>query len=703
MANDFIIGARYCPRHWPPSDWESDLDAMKARGVGLVYCGGGAWPEIEREQGRYDLARLRAFLDAATRREMRVLVSTGTGSAPAWLLRTYPHARPISAAGQPAFDAAHSWCFHHPQSREAALKLAGHLAEIFGRHAALWGWQIEGRTFPASPWGIYCYCNYAAAAFREWLKRKYGNIENLQRARRDAFFADWPDVEPPRETPERGDHPTSWLDWCQFRDESQASFYRELVQRVKAADTRHPCGAIFDDAGDFTVARGENYWQIGTELDFLAARNAPFTRGNPAAADTARFTEDLFSSIVPARPVAIYPSGPALLPFEPATRAGVEPGPTARDVGRMILASAGRGARAVLFDSWRGGSAARPLVNPDKTMSARTRAVAETAAMLDALPQLGTPFPRRAAILHSRRTVIARYGLRESQAGAVDTSLAGMHKALADLQVSAAFADESALVNGEIPGIELLVLSEAVVLSQDAVTQIGNFLTGGGKLIVCGHAAVLDPLLQPYDHEPGAGLDEILGTRVVETHLADEDVLVWQPTRVFKTRSQALVSGYRKAVETETDAKPLAAFRGPGTAADGQPGVLLRRHGMGFAAYVLFDLAGNYSAAAAPSYGSLLTVMLDAVGFERRIEVAQAGFPSGVDVRLFRNEAGVLVLVQNLADEARTVFIKVRPELKPEALWEVFTRRKVHFLLRGSDVSFDAELPALGTGAFQLE
>ena len=51
--------------------------------------------------------------------------------------------------------------------------LATRMAERYASHPALIAWHV------ANEYGTYCYCDTCQAAFRTWLKERYGSLEEL--------------------------------------------------------------------------------------------------------------------------------------------------------------------------------------------------------------------------------------------------------------------------------------------------------------------------------------------------------------------------------------------------------------------------------------------------------------------------------------------------------------------------------------------
>ena len=73
--------------------------------------------------------------------------------------------------------------------------MARALAERYQDHPALLLWHVSNE------YGGICYCDTCAAKFREWLKAKYGTLDELNARWWTAFwghtYTDWSQIMPP--------------------------------------------------------------------------------------------------------------------------------------------------------------------------------------------------------------------------------------------------------------------------------------------------------------------------------------------------------------------------------------------------------------------------------------------------------------------------------------------------------------------------
>lgn len=81
-----------------------------------------------------------------------------------------------------------------------------------------------------------CHCEHCQAAFRIWLKKKYGTLENLNRAWWNYFwshtYTDWEQIHSP--VPNGETTSTALvLDWRRFATEQMNDFYQLEARTVK--------------------------------------------------------------------------------------------------------------------------------------------------------------------------------------------------------------------------------------------------------------------------------------------------------------------------------------------------------------------------------------------------------------------------------------------------------------------------------------
>ena len=145
------------------------------------------------------------------------------------------------------------------------------MAERYGRHPAVVGWQIDNEFGCHDT--VRCYCDQCAAAFRDWLKRKYGSLDALNEAWGAVFWSQsygrWEEIRLPNLTP-TGANPSHLLDYDRFASETTVSYQQLQVDLLR----QHAAGQFIttNTLGNFEDL---NHHELARPLDFIAWDSYP--------------------------------------------------------------------------------------------------------------------------------------------------------------------------------------------------------------------------------------------------------------------------------------------------------------------------------------------------------------------------------------------------------------------------------------------
>ncbi|MGE7615046.1 beta-galactosidase [Paenibacillus sp. NPDC101420] len=232
----FELGVCYYPEHWPESMWEDDYRRMRELGFTIIRIGEFAWSIFEPTEGEFQFGLFDRAIDLAHKHGLQVVLGTPTATPPAWLTHKYPEVLNVTYEG---VTLQHGMRRHYnyssPKYRELCARITEQMAEHYGNHPGVVGWQIDNE--------LNCeisefYSESDHKAFREWLQQKYVTLERLNEAWGAVFwnqsYSDWSQVYLPRPTPSpKQPNPHQALDEKRFISENTISFAKNQADIIR--------------------------------------------------------------------------------------------------------------------------------------------------------------------------------------------------------------------------------------------------------------------------------------------------------------------------------------------------------------------------------------------------------------------------------------------------------------------------------------
>lgn len=230
-------GGDYNPEQWDSEIWKEDERMFKLAGIDVATVNVFSWALNQPDEDTYDFAQLDETMDRLYKSGVYVCLATSTAAHPAWMARKYPDVTRVDVQGRKRkFGGRHNSCPNSPTYRKYSVRMAGKLAERYKDHPGLLIWHVSNE------YGGYCYCDNCAAAFRTWLKERYGTLDALNKAWNTRFwghtFYDWEDIVPPSELSEEwGGNRTNFqgisLDYRRFMSDSLLECYKLEHEEIK--------------------------------------------------------------------------------------------------------------------------------------------------------------------------------------------------------------------------------------------------------------------------------------------------------------------------------------------------------------------------------------------------------------------------------------------------------------------------------------
>ena len=272
-----LFGGDYNPDQWDDAVIEEDMRLFEQAGVNLLVLPVFSWAKLEPEEGRYEFAWLDGILNKIWEHGIHVFLATPTSAQPAWLSKKYDDVLPVDIAGRKRTHGMRVFfCVNSVHYRERARALAEALAERYRDFPGLAGWHV------ANEYGTYCYCENCQRKFRDWLRRRYGTVEELNSRWHTSFWGrtvyDFDEVMVPDE---RNDDyrfaPAVQLDYMRFVTDSTIECYENEAEVLKAATPHLP---VFTNISGFI--KKLNQFEMVPHMDYAGWDNYPAPTDEPA-------------------------------------------------------------------------------------------------------------------------------------------------------------------------------------------------------------------------------------------------------------------------------------------------------------------------------------------------------------------------------------------------------------------------------------
>ncbi len=392
------FGGDYNPEQWPEEVWEEDMRLFALAGVDCVTLNTFSWAALQPEEDTYCFDRLDRIMDLVRRNHLHVILATSTSAHPAWMAKRHPDVLQTDFEGRRRrFGGRHNSCPNSPSYRKYSVELARKLAKRYGSFDNLIAWHISNE------YGGECYCENCERAFWQWLRERYGTLEELNRVWNTAFwshtFYDWDEIVVPNLLSEHFAQDRTMfqgisLDYRRFCSDSLLECYKAERDAIRQVTPHIP---ITTNLMGFYKPLDYQKW--AREMDFISWDNYPDNETAPARI---AMNHDLMRGIKGGQPFALMEQTPSVtnwLSYNALKRPGV--------MALWSYQAVAHGADSVLFFQMRRSIGACEKYHGafiDHVGHEHTRVFKELAKLGGELKRLGpgtmgSRVPARAAIL----------------------------------------------------------------------------------------------------------------------------------------------------------------------------------------------------------------------------------------------------------------------------------------------------------------
>lgn len=272
LPNTFSLGVCYYPEQWPEDRWDLYATRMRELGLSWARIGEFSWSRIEPASEQWTWDWLDRAIETLAAQGLGIVLGTPTAAPPPWLVHQHPEILPVDCDGRVRNSGARKHYDHaSPIYREYAQRITQAMAERYGEHEAVIGWQVDNE------WGdgnsARSFGPASQAGFRVWLQNRYGSLARLNEAWGSVFwsqeFSAWDEINPPNLAMDQP-NPSHGLDYYRFCSDAVIEFQNLMVETIR----RHsPSRFITHNAmGHF----GEiDYYACAETLDFMSWDSYP--------------------------------------------------------------------------------------------------------------------------------------------------------------------------------------------------------------------------------------------------------------------------------------------------------------------------------------------------------------------------------------------------------------------------------------------
>ncbi len=504
-----IYGGDYNPDQWPEETWLEDARLMKEAGVNMVSLGIFSWPKLQPRPDKYDFEWLDHLMDLLHEHGVKVNLATPTAAPPAWLVYLHPEILPVTADGTTLWHGSRRhYCPHSLAYHEQVANLVTKLAERYAGHPALAMWHVDNEY---ACHVTECFCDASIAAFREWLKKRFSSLDELNKAWGTSFwgqhYSDWHEIHPPRKAPTFV-NPAQQLDWARFNSDSWIACFDQQKTILRELSPGIPITTNF-----MGFHKPVDYWNFAAHEDLVANDNYPDT-SNPAWMVHAGMVCDLMRSLGESRPWILMEQAPTHVNWR-QRNATKRPG-TMRLCSYQAIA---RGADGVMFFQWRASKA-----GSEKHHSSMLPHAGTDSRVWREVRALGEELPRLDPILSSRVNSEVAFLLDWESWWALEiegkpsNDLRLMNQMMA---YYSPFFKRNITVDFAHPESDLsryrLVVAPNLYLVKDAAVQnLNQYVENGGQLVMSFFSGIVDENEQIRMGGYPAPFREVLGLVVEE-------------------------------------------------------------------------------------------------------------------------------------------------------------------------------------------
>lgn len=630
-----LYGGDYNPEQWldTPEILEQDIAYMKEAGINTVTLGVFSWAMLEPSEGNYQIDWLERIVGRLYKEGIATILGTPSGARPKWMSDAYPEVlRTEADRRRNLFGGRHNHCFTSPVYREKVRQINLVLGSRFSSNPAVKMWHISNE------FSGECHCSLCQTAFRDWLRKKYKTIEELNQSWCTAFwshlYTSFDQIESPSPLGESAVHGLN-LDWKRFVTDQTADFVEWEIKALRETGAKQP--ATVNLMYDF---QGLNYDKIAACVDVISWDSYPVWHKNEdieTALDNG--LQHDYMRCLKHQPFLLMESSPSSTNWQGVSKL--------KRPGLLTAASLqalAHGSDSVLFFQIRQsrGSSEKfhgAVIDHSGRNDTRVfREVKQLGADLGSLTEiLGSRSDAEVALIYD---IENRWAMQDAQGPRNDgmyyhESVMKSYTALRRLGLNVDVISEGQ----DIKPYKLVIGPMLYMFREGIEKKIRDFVEGGGQFVMTYWSGIVDESDRCYMGGTPYGLMDVFGLRRTETDgLYDGEVNCMLPVSgeimsgIYECRNLCDLLETKEAVSFMTYGSEF--YQGTGAAAK-------NKYGLGTAYYIGADVEQNF-------YEELYKTIVGDAGIER---IVDGNIPHGLEVSSRKKEGKEYIFIQNFKNE----------------------------------------------------
>lgn len=632
QTEKLLHGGDYNPEQWLeyPEILEKDIELFKKAGINTVTMGMFSWSKLEPEEGKYDFQWLLDMVERLYQNGISTILGTPSGARPKWLAEQYPEVLRVDAERRRAlFGGRHNHCYTSPDYRKKVWEINKRLGEQIGKHPGVVLLHISNE------YGGDCHCPLCQEAFRNWLKEKYGTIEELNRRWNTDFWShtyqSFDQIESPSPRGEMMLHALN-LDWKRFVTHQTADFAMHEKAALRAGGCEKPATLNFMD--DF---EGLNYRKFKEVIDVASWDSYPEWHRKPeriTAAETA-MQHDFMRSLLK-KPYLLMESSPSSTNWQDVSKLR-KPGV----ICAAALQAIAHGSDSALYFQMRQSRGASEKFHGaviDHYGGEDTRVYQEVCEIGEALDRIsevsGTQVRAQAAVVYdteNRWALLDAQGPKNIGMPYQDTAKK-MYGALRRQGMNTDVID----MEDSLDGYRLVLIPMAYMFRNDFEKKVRSFVENGGVAVMTFWSGVADDTDACFLGGTPWGLMDVFGLRSMEIdglYEEEENGAVPVPGNSLSLDKKYSCRNLCELVKT-SGAEVIMQYEKDFY--EGLPVLTCNAYGKGKAYYVCADMEQEF-----------YTDVVDGIVKQEELDTPLDTVPEGVEVTTRESEEWIYTFVQN--------------------------------------------------------